>query len=379
MEYLILLCLIFIFWFISGISVQSIEKKSRGYACYSQFDETGNRIFGYRVNKRIFIIVFVFLILFVGCRGISVGWDTVEYYSLFNKLSNLSSLKELLLYKLNGYTSQEWGFLLYTWICGKVLNFQLYLLIAATVYMIPMAIYIYRYSDDVFLGIFLFVTYGMYIFSFSTIRQSMAMGLCMIAILMEEERRIWKYVFFIIIAVFVHRTALIFIPAIFFKKIRVNKISIVSIIVTAMLFYHFRSSILQFLLGYARNTGAYIETGGTLQYLFILGILVLGVINLKKFILTNPERKRNQFLFVCICMVAVLFPVLKQNPTYFRLYYFYYMYMVVYIPNMLSSYSNQQIRWLIKVGLFILGIYMYYKQIVLTNNPLLPYHFFWNN
>lgn len=380
MEYVILLCLVLILWYISGVSVQSLEKKYAGCPVYERVDSNNIRIFGYRVNKNCFVTAVALMILLVGLRSISVGWDTVEYKSLFDKISNINSIRGVFDYKIAGNTTQEWGFIFYTWICGRYLNFQLYLLIAAAIYIIPVAIYIYRYSDDVFLSLFLFLTYGMYTFSFSTMRQCMAMGFCMLAILLGEEAgKIWKYFLLMFVAIMMHRTAVIFLPAFLYKKIRVNKASVISIAIVAFLFYRFRNSILLFLLGYARNTGAFIETGGTLQYLFVIGIIILGVINLRKFIINNPERNRNQFLFVCMCVVAVIFPVLKQNPTYFRLYYFNYMFMVVYIPNVLSSYKSVQIRRCIKVSIFLLGLYMLYKQVVLTTNPLLPYYFFWQN
>lgn len=375
MIYLVLIILLCVCWYISACVVQQRNKQGYNFIYCESEPYWGNDVY-----KPLFIFAVFLLILLVGLRKVNIGWDTVQYYASFNKLKTFETIQDVINYKLSGGTTMEWAFVFYTWVIGKIGTFELFNIVSVALYIIPIAIYIYRYSENKFLSLFLFTTFGLYIFAFSTIRQSIAMGICFLAIIYgSEKNKPVRYFLLVTLAVLFHRTALIFVPAYFYNKLRINRITAAAIAILAVLFYRFRSVILTFLLGFARNTGSSVETGGLFQYLFVVGVVLLGIYLMRYWNVESFEKNRMKFLFICQSIVLVILPILRVSPTYFRLYYYNYMFMVVYVPNILAYIPDRNIRRIAKMFLFLLGSYLFYKQIVHTTNPLLPYYFFWQN
>ncbi len=375
MIYLVLIILLCVCWYISACVVQQRNKQGCDYIYYESEPYWGSDVY-----KPLFIFTVFILILLIGLRKVNIGWDTVQYYASFNKLKTFDTIQEVINYKLSGSTTMEWAFVFYTWIIGKIGSFELFNIVSVSLYIIPIAIYIYRYSENKFLSLFLFTTFGLYVFAFSTVRQSIAMGICFLAITYgSEKNKPVRYFLLVTLAVLFHRTALIFVPAYFYKKLRINRITAAFIAILAVLFYRFRSAILTYLLGFARNSGSSVETGGLFQYLFVVGVVLLGIYLMRYWNVESFEKNRMKFLFICQSVVLVILPILRVSPTYFRLYYYNYMFMVVYVPNIIAYIPDRTIKRIAKIFLFLLGFYLFYKQIVHTTNPLLPYYFFWQN
>ena len=366
-----ILCLVVVFM---GYLIYSVGVKTNHYVNTDNGESQKNS--NSADNKRqlfLLSIIFLYLLTVVGLRHVEIGWDTTSYRRSFEYVKSISSLSELISYRTNGATTVEWGFLLFEWLSSRILPFQFFLCICALLYLAPVASYIRSYSKDVFLSSYIFITYGMYIFCFSTIRQSIAMGISVIAASLVHKNKVIKAILLVILAFTFHRTALIFAPALLYDKIKLNRKTIAMISAVAIIVYWKRSVILTYMLGYARNNGGAAATGGFLQYLFVFGLVILGVVNWKDL----RDDRISVFLFISQCFVLIIIPVLRVSPTYFRVYYYDYLFVSVYIPNLLSKIKNKDMVMIVKVLVVLIGLYYYYNQVVKTNNPLLPYRFYW--
>ena len=97
-------------------------------------------------------------------------------------------------------------------------EFQVFLIAVAIFIEAVVAFLIYKYSPLPWLSFLVWNCMGFYCFGFSAIKQSIAMGLVMIAFvgIMEEKPKL--FALFTILAGFVHAPALIFLPAYFLSK-----------------------------------------------------------------------------------------------------------------------------------------------------------------
>ena len=92
---------------------------------------------------------------------------------------------------------------------------------------------IYRYSDNPIVSFFAFMALGSYIFYFTGIRQSIAAGWCMFAYPFIQKRKFLFFVFFVLVAMLFHKSAVIFIPAYFVcrTEVRISRLLILAAIV----------------------------------------------------------------------------------------------------------------------------------------------------
>jgi hypothetical protein len=135
-----------------------------------------------RSNISVYIYITIILCLFVGLRGINVGSDTATYYYHFQNLKNESFISMIEKYKT------DVGFYLITMVLAKILkNYNVYLILTSLIYLIPVAVLIYKKSTNPLYSYFLFFCFGLFTFSMSTLRQTIAIGLCIIAYLLKDK------------------------------------------------------------------------------------------------------------------------------------------------------------------------------------------------
>jgi len=158
--------------------------------------------FLHRKNKklsRFLSVFFPILLLFLVCvlKSNSVGYDTVAYATAYEKGSSnfepLFSFLMVLFHKM-GFT------------------FRIFQIFVYLVIFIPLGFVIYKTSQYPGLTIFLYCSWWFLVFSFSGIRQSMAISLCLLAIYLASKRNFWSIIFslaIVILSGFLHKSAFI--------------------------------------------------------------------------------------------------------------------------------------------------------------------------
>ena len=103
----------------------------------------------------------------------------------------------------------------------KTLGFseQDYLMFFAFVTVIPYVLFVRRYSKSTVFGVFLMFTTGFYTFSLAAIKQCMATGICLVAVMFALERKWIRYLLVIALAMLFHPYALVYllVPLMMFK------------------------------------------------------------------------------------------------------------------------------------------------------------------
>ena len=337
----------------------------------------------HKIEKKLFVILTIYMICLCGLRAYGkinhVGIDTYNYYHMYLE-------KEI--WKFSDIFQQnvsDKGYFLLEWVLYTLkIDFWVLLFISAMLYVGVLAIYIYRYSKNRWMSIFIFVAMGLYTFAFSAIRQGIAMGICILAyMLMEKVKGVKGFLLFALliwIASTIHASALIFFGAYFLQKIPFKPVTVfifLGISTVTMLFKNqFANLILQLAAETSEKYESYevVQNGGAgiMLYLFVLMTVVLRLLASGSM---NEVAKKDNSVYLLLCML-ILFPATQTGGAMMRIYYYYYMFIVVYLPNVLESiddFKTKQFGYLL-LSLFLLWFYLSGDKVELD---LVPYYFFW--
>ena len=301
-----------------------------------------------RAKRDVFFIALFFAVL-IAFRDVSVGIDTRQYEYNFSKVY-VGLARESAF-----FSSREWGYKLIQIFIKKLgLGFQGVLIFEAFIYVVPVAYVIYKYSKNPYISFFLFLSMGYFLFGMTAIRQSIAMGMLMIAFEMAvRNKKLW-FVLITLLASTVHTTALVFLPVIVLSKIPLRKRYVLLAIFAGVLMSIYKQPIQQFMVELAHNPYENMETGGNGMYLFLISVVILDLISGNK---TNRYWDNASLITYMMISAVIVYPVLQFNPAVFRLHYYYSIMMVIYIPNVLKKYRNVWLRWGLTWGYFAIAIY----------------------
>ena len=305
--------------------------------------------------KKYFIISATIILTFIyGFRNYNVGIDTSAYYLRFEYASSLNILTVL-----QG-VSKEWGFAVFEHIISKYFgSFSVLLFLVGGLYTISVGKLINRFSPFPLIAYLLFISLGFFSFGMTAIRQTIAISIVLLSVNAIADKKLIKFIVLVLIASSFHVTALIFLPAYLVNILKINKKTIIGIIITLLFVIGFREQV--------RNVGLSLfdreieeqDIGGYLFYLFLIVSIILGFIYRTVFIKLGENNKSIIFLLV---IAMIIFPITQFHPAVSRLYFYYSIILVVYIPMMLSSIKDLSSRYLITIAyIAVLSYLLIYK------------------
>ncbi len=330
-------------------------------------------VFGDRLvniyGKSFYIITCVVFILLVGLRNEVIGRDTAYYVLGYERKKYIIDL----LYYLES-VKEEHGYQILQWLIRKTgAEYPVFLTICAILSVTPVIILIKKFSKMPWLSVFLYVAFGFLTFLLSGIRQGIAMGFCCIASLFIPKKKIGLYLLFVLLAASIHKSALIFLPAYFLYYLKADVTSIVIVFVMGVITYVFKDQIFGFLNSNARMSYKQTETGGTMQYLFVILNIILGLF----FYDDMKENDMLKFSFFCICVTAMIIPIIRVHPALFRLYYYYYIFIMIFASNLIAVIKDRFTKIVVLYGYCFVSLVFFYRFTILPDIDILPYMFFW--
>ncbi len=100
-------------------------------------------------------------------------------------------------------------------------SFEFWTICIALFFAIAVALYLYRDSKDIFISASVLFTFY-YAFTFSGLRQTIAIGIILFAYRYLKEKRLKPYCLLVFIAFLFHSSALIFLPAYFLARMKIG-------------------------------------------------------------------------------------------------------------------------------------------------------------
>ena len=300
-------------------------------------------VFGYlfRDNKKRFLIAaFLFLFVVMAFRNARiVGNDSAtSYYQEFSNIQNAvlpwpnPGLPFVM--KIVNYFSQDYQwFIIITaaWIC-----FAYYRLLI-------------KYSENGFISVMWFMGMLFYTFLFSALKQAWAMAFLCFAFDAIFRKKPIRFILLVGLAALFHFPALIFLPAYWIAKAKINWAFPALTLSVLVLVFVFRTQILGLMTStYAKGEGEYSSDAQflTTKFVFMALMLGFGFYQYFKHKTDNNDLERRVFsaLIYYMGIAAVIQTFCAYSNNFERLADYYYQFSILFVPMILSRDGRSQLE-----------------------------------
>ena len=319
----------------------------------------------------------IILTLLVALRSTDIGCDTHMYEYIFNSMKSYDSYFEWL--PDNPYTSgTEHGYYLLCFLISRFANYRTFLIITA-IFTVPPVIYVIkRFSKNIPLSLILYVCFPYYTFCMSGLRQSYAMALITIAYCFVKERKLWPYLITCAVAFSFHTSSLLFVPVYWVAKIRNTRITRIIVVIAILLCFVFKNSIWNVATLFARQQYSSNDAGGEMMCLFMILSAILGIYYRRDFLDSNVVSKTSEkeLLYLQI-LAAMIVPLSLVNSAISRIYFYYHIFFILYVPALLQSIRSKNERLIILFGYLFAALYFLTSIVMNPIQRYNPYLFMW--
>lgn len=327
-------------------------------------------------NKKLFcIMASLNWILLSGLRHISIGADTYVYKVYNYDISGNRTWDEIFnsfwFFFKGESLGIEPGYRMFERVIQIFTsNYQVYLIVIAIIFTVPLGKWIYKNSREPLIS---FLLYSVLFYSFFAItghRQTIATALVvLIGYERIKEKQLFVFLGLVAVAFTIHKSAIAFLPFYFLanKKITKNYLITMLTIFPVIFFFRFQlMSLLVNIVGYEVYLFEY-EGAGAWTFTLIL-LLVFGVTVWKhKTMLSNNPRVIHSIN--ALIFAVFLTPLTFINPSAMRAVQYYSLFLMLLIPDIIMSFNKKErvIVYYVATGLLLL--------LFIRNNP--SYLFFW--
>lgn len=307
-----------------------------------------SKLYGLNTKKgKKYYIIPIFLILCIvsGLRGYNVGTDTCGYVDTFRMLFNQSA-KEVA-----AGTNIEYSHLLFMKALTLITyNPQIYLIATSIIMYLGIGKFLYDNSDNVCISTLVFM--GLYFMeTMSVIRQYMAIAVACQSIHYLKKGRYWPAVFYSLIALFAHKSIVIFwgIEILFLLRNKTSYFPVV-IISSSLMWILYKSKIILTIISmtpYAHYIGSkYMKasyTGGTINIVFLLMTAGSVIVLLFKDQLKIIKSESNGTIWFYISMLVfdcILLGISREYMLFTRFSMFFDTFVLLFIPTFFKNFKK---------------------------------------
>lgn len=312
-------------------------------------------------------------IILSGLRHISIGADTYAYKVVYFEPILRTPWSELLhdsrLALLGALEFKDPGFSVFVKLTQLVTaDYQVFLVIVAVAFTVPLALFIYRYSADPFLSFLLYSTLFYEFFAITGLRQTIATALVvLVGYRLVVDRRFITFLLVFLIAFTIHRSAITFVPFYFLAPRPITRARVLAYLAAVPFVFVFRRDItlwLGVLLGYERYGLEYVTYGIWIFASMLLLVLVVSLVRAPVALRDNP----NSTHWYNALLLAVLFTPL----TNMRVVQYFSIFLILLVPQIARSFRDRNEQAL--AYLTIIGVLM---LLLIRNDP--AYLFYWQS
>lgn len=329
-----------------------------------------------KVHRIAFYLVVVFLVFFAGFRG-RLGTDYNTYLRYFSSIkegtATLVSVEPF--YFLLGFITD---------------SFELFLLIIAMLSVLIKSKYIYEESKYVFVSLIVYYSYMFLQFDMGIVRQGLALAFTLWAATYIKERKLGQYLALCFVAVMLHYSALIFIPAYFlaqkeYTRKTIYGISLIALILSFTDFWKVISYVLSMLSVFGLNkyswyltNEAYRASAFELMDLQRIVMLIFFTEYIKR---KNNDDEENKIYLNMYFISTVLYYLFRTfSAISSRGSYYFTAFEILLFPGVLKNIKSPYKRVLVWAMIMLYcGIYLYkvinqYSVGDYYNLPYIPYN-----
>ena len=325
------------------------------------------RLISEKAKKHLVAISMFPVFVLLAFKSTSVGTDSLNYYEYFDvvKYSTLDELFQM---------RNEKGYQLLMKIITSVFSDpQWQFIIVGFFITIAVGIFVYKYSKEPTLSILFYMTFGLFAFNLTGLRQSLAMATCLFAFKYICERKLVKFFLVIIIATTFHTSAVFFIPAYFIAYRKINKVNIfINLIIFVLIVFNAEQLMLLVTTLFATEYGIEQTDSGMTFFIIMLIITIVSLLLKKELLELNP----NNLLFINLNFITAAFWGLRLiSRTAERPAMFYMFASVILLEQILVAVKDRQVKQLMTIAAMSLSCALFIYRLF-GNESIYPYSFF---
>lgn len=327
-----------------------------------------------KVTKTLFFIAFFQLFFIMTFRSHTLGSDGEAYLKAFN-ISKGVSWREI--FNLRAHSpifNFERGFIFLSKIISTFTgNYTVYLGIMSLIILVPVFSTLSKNSKLPMLSVFLYISLNFFHFSISGIRQAIAFSLVLYSYNFLKNNKNFKFIIIILLAATMHKSAIVFIIALFIRKIKFDQKYIIPYFISFVFVFLFREQLFYLISNIYYGEGR--EPIITSAYnLLILNTFIV----LNSFVFYSYLKNKNKD-YQLVHSISTISPLLMifntVSTTTLRLANYFFIYSILLIPTLIYRFDKKSRYLIILLVIFSLATVYYLsgQQFLDTGN----YKFFW--
>ena len=310
-------------------------------------------------------------IVLSGFRDVTVGADTAQYKALFlqSQTLPLGAFTDRF-FEIVFTESEDPGFYLFQRLIQYVItDYQVYLVLIAMIFMIPLGYFIYKYSSEPLISFLLFSVLFYEFFAVTGLRQTVATALVvLVGYHFVRARKLGWFLLLVCIAMTIHKSSLIFVPFYFLANKQLTKAYLMTMFGVVIGLFAFRNSFFDLLVqvsGY--ETYSAMEGAGAVNFsLMLLSVLFMALWRKDQILANNPSAIH---FFNALLLAACLLPLTFLNPSMMRLVQYFSLFLLLMIPEIVGTFERRERLVVYYSAVMLLGL------LFIREAPV--YSFFW--
>lgn len=268
-------------------------------------------------NRILFLILNGILLVLISSLRYDIGYDYRFYKTMFYEISKTPVLN----YK------KELGFI----ILNKIIfllggNYTTFLFIVNSFMTFVVMRFIYKYSDNICISVFLYVTLQMFAHSMNLLRQSIAAVFFLIAFKYLIERKFLNYFLIIFAGSLFHISILILIPFYYLLAIDIKPKNIIFMFTVVLFIYISFDNIFYIVSKYILKNYNHYTTSiywqpNSIKYLIFPTLYIISSLIFKKYSNQNDLKTtiliNSAFYFFCISLFITKHFIIERFSIYF--------------------------------------------------------------
>lgn len=310
-------------------------------------------------------------IVLSGFRDVTVGADTAQYKALFlqSQTLPLGAFTDRF-FEIVFTESEDPGFYLFQRLIQYVItDYQVYLVLIAMIFMIPLGYFIYKYSSEPLISFLLFSVLFYEFFAVTGLRQTVATALVvLVGYHFVRVRKLGWFLLLVCIAMTIHKSSLIFVPFYFLANKQLTKAYLMTMFGVIVGLFVFRNPFFDLLVqvsGY--DTYSAMDGAGAVNFsLMLLSVLFVALWRKDQILANNPSAIH---FFNALLLAACLLPLTFLNPSMMRLVQYFSLFLLLMIPEIVGTFERRERLVVYYSAVMLLGL------LFIREAPV--YSFFW--
>ena len=312
-----------------------------------------------------FLMAFA-MAFFVGLR--TRGNDTFAYRQMYENIQpGTNALKVLISTELAGSPGLSW---LTVILKNAGATTQDYFMVCALFTVLTYHWFLRKYTTDIWLSVFYFITMGVYTFTMAAIKQTMAVAFLVIATDAAIEKKWVKYAFWMVIAELFHPYAFIYLAVPFLSfcpwSWKTNLL-LASTVIVALFLSRFMGAVddVTTALGYDYAENEFTGAGVNIFRVIVVWVPMALSFICKGQLHYSQNRVQNMIINISMMNSVIMFVGLFGTANYFaRLANYFLIFQCLALPMILQQFnhtSERQLRFLSEFGF---TAYFYYGEVL---------------